>query len=502
VFFVFDTAELGQSVEKAEFKDRERELRSALLQLQYRVLELARFPVIIDFAGVDGAGKGTTVNMLNKWMDPRWIRTIGYHAPTAEESARPRFWRYWRDLPPKGRIGLYLSGRYSDGLLKRVYGELTDAEFDDRLGEIIRFENALADDGALILKFWMHLSQSEQRERLEVLSADPLRSYEVKDQDWRNHDHYDDFIAAAEKIITRTNRANAQWNIIEGADANYRHLRVGEILRTELERHLRLHERPTEPAAAATPVEPAADNTAARPLTIFDNLDMAQRIDNGNYRKALKEQQARLGELGRRAHESGHSTVLVFEGPDAAGKGGAIRRTVWSLDARTYRVYQFAAPTDIERAHHYLWRFWQKLPRAGNVAIFDRSWYGRVLVERTEGFATETEWRRAFNEINDFESQIVGRGILLLKFWLHISKDEQLARFEQRARSTYKHWKLTDEDWRNREQWETYEIAAHDMVQFTSTRDAPWILVEGDSKHFARLKVLQTVCDKLEPMLG
>jgi polyphosphate:AMP phosphotransferase len=483
---VFDTAELGQSIPKAEFKKRELELRASLLKLQYQALEMARFPIIIDFAGVDGAGKGTTINMLDKWMDPRWIRAIGYQPPSEEEKARPRFWRYWRDIPPKGRMGVYLSGRYSAPLLQRVYDEIDDAEFDDRLSEIIRFENTLADDGALILKFWMHLSRDAQKERLEALSADPMLSYKVKEKDWRNHEHYDKFIDAAEKIITRTNRAAAPWTIVEGVDAYYRHIRVGEVIRAELERHLAIHENSPEGSSqpVAEPHKPEHEETL-RPLTIFDNLDLSVRFTDGKYPKKKKKLQAKLGELGRRAHEQGQSTVLVFEGPDAAGKGGAIRRTVWS-------------PTDIERAHHYLWRFWSKLPKAGNVSIFDRSWYGRVLVERTEGFATEDEWRRAFNEINDFESQIVDRGILLLKFWLHISNGEQLKRFEERAESPYKHWKLTDEDWRNREQWEQYEIAAHDMVQFTSTRAAPWILVEGDSKHYARLKILQTICDALE----
>ena len=500
---MFDTAELGQKVSKADFKERELELREALLKLQYRCLELSGFPVIIDLAGVDGAGKGTTVDLLNKWMDPRWIRAIGYQEPTAEESARPRYWRYWRDLPPKGRIGLYLSGRYSPALLGRVYGQLDDAEFDDRLSEIIRFENTLADDGALILKFWMHLSRESQKERLEALSADPLLSYQVKEKDWRNHENYDEFIAAAEKIITRTNRSAARWNIVEGVDANYRHLAVGEVIRSELERHLALFESAPGDAGFADPRETnGSRDETPHSLTIFDNLDMSKTLPKGKNGRKLKKLQARLGELGRKAREQGQSTVLVFEGPDAAGKGGAIRRTVWSLDARAYRIYQFAAPTDVERQHHYLWRFWKKLPRAGNVSVFDRSWYGRVLVERLEGFATEAEWRRAYNEINDFESQIVGRGIILLKFWLHITKDEQLKRFNQRAESTYKHWKLTDEDWRNRELWEAYEQAAHDMVQFTSTGEAPWILVEGNNKHYARQKVIQSVCDALEARVG
>jgi polyphosphate:AMP phosphotransferase len=486
---LFDTAELGQSIPKAEFKKRELELRASLLKLQYQALEMARFPIIIDFAGVDGAGKGTTMNMLDKWMDPRWIRAIGYQPPSEEEKARPRFWRYWRDIPPKGRMGVYLSGRYSAPLLQRVYGEIDDAEFDDRLAEIIRFENTLADDGALILKFWMHLSRDAQKERLEALSADPMLSYKVKDTDWRNHEHYDKFIDAAEKIITRTNRAAAPWTIVEGVDPYYRHMRVGETIRAELERHLAIHENSP---ANSSPGKPEPHQTghsdSLQPLTIFDNLDLSVRFTDGKYPKKKKKLQAKLGELGRKAHEQRQSTVLVFEGPDAAGKGGAIRRTVWSLDARTYRIYQFAAPTDIERAHHYLWRFWSKLPKAGNVSV--------------EGFATEDEWRRAFGEINDFESQIVDRGILLLKFWLHISKEEQLKRFEERAESPYKHWKLTDEDWRNREQWDQYEIAAHDMVQFTSTRAAPWILVEGDSKHYARLKILQTICDALDERIS
>mgnify|MGYP001827909461 CR=1 FL=1 len=492
---MFDTAELGHKVGKAEFKERREELRARLLILQYRTRELGRFPVLVDFAGVDGAGKGSTVNMLNTWMDPRFVRSIGYRAPTEEERARPRFWRYWRDLPPKGRVGLYLSGRYSLPLLNRVYGKIDESEFDRRLAEIIRFENALTDDGALILKFWMHLSKDQQEARFDELSKNPLRSYQVTEEDRRNHEHYDDFVRAAEQIITRTNRGNAPWNIVEGVNARYRHLRVGEIIAAELSRHLDAHERQAE-----LTFEPREPQAAVAPLpqpTVFDALDLSRGLPKADYKKKLKKDQARLGELGRKAFESGQSTVLVFEGADASGKGGAIRRTIWGLDARTSRVHQFAAPNDEERAHHYLWRFWRKLPRAGYVTVFDRSWYGRVLVERAEGFATEEEWRRAYNEINDFENQIVDRGVLLLKFWLHIDKDEQLARFQERENSPYKHWKLTEEDWRNREQWDAYQQYGHDLVQFTSTEKAPWILVEGNNKYHARLKVIDTVIEHL-----
>ncbi len=493
---MFENAELGQRVDNEEFKEREVELRSRLLTLQYKALDLGQFPIIIDFAGVDGAGKGTTVNMLNKWMDPRFIRTIGYLAPATKTRALPRFYRYWRDLPAHGRMGLYLSGRYSRPLLKKVYGHLDDVGFDQRLAEIIRFENTLSDDGALILKFWMHLGDKEQKARLKELSEDPQQAFKVDENDWRNHERYADFIKAAEKIITRTNRSHAPWTIVEGTDPNYRHLRAGEVIADELERRLNNHI--SEPASS----NHRRENGKTNGPTVFSRLDLSKSVSKQSYHKKLEKRQARLAVLGRRAFEKGQSTVLVFEGPDASGKGGAIRRVVWSLDARAYRVHQFAAPTDIERAHHYLWRFWQALPRAGHVAVFDRSWYGRVLVERAEGFATETEWRRAYNEINDFEQQIVDRGILLLKFWLHIDKDEQLKRFSARGGSPYKHWKLTDEDWRNRELWDTYEMLGQDVMQYTSTSEAPWILVEGNDKHHARLTVLKTVNDQLEARLG
>ena len=193
--------------------------------------------------------------------------------------------------------------------------------------------------------------------------------------------------------------------------------------------------------------------------------------------------------------------VAVFEGWDAGGKGGAIRRLTRGLDARDYRVVPIAAPTEDERAHHYLWRFWRYLPRRGRITIFDRSWYGRVLVERVEGFAAEDEWRRAYSEINDFEAQLTDFGTVLLKFWLHITPDEQLRRFEERQGIGYKQWKITDEDWRNREKWALYESAVQDMVERTSTSAAPWTLVEGNSKRYARLKVLRTVCDALEAAL-
>jgi len=520
---MFRTAELGQKVSKSEFNQREPILRQALLEAQASLMTDCGFPVIIVLAGVDGAGKGDTVNLLNEWMDPRWLLTRAFDEPSDEERDRPEYWRFWRNLPPKGHIGLYLSSWYSQPILRRVHDEDDQTSFDDRLDRIIAFEKALVDDGALIIKFWMHLSHDAQKRRLKKLEKDPLTSWRVTQQDWDHWKIYDRFEAAAERTIMRTSTGTAPWTIVEGADSNYRSLVVGGIVRDEINRHLEVQHKKTlllealaaerqpdelenqKPAAGTTTAEADASTDVLEPLsgaTVLSSLDMSLRLSKTDYKKQLKECQARLNQLHRKALQKKISTILLFEGPDAAGKGGAIRRVTAALDARHYQVIPIAAPTDEERAHHYLWRFWRHLSRAGRINIFDRSWYGRVLVERVEGFASEDEWKRAFAEINEFEEQLTDHGILLLKYWVHISKEEQLERFEARKLVPHKRWKLTEEDWRNRERWDDYASAVNDIVEHTSTHSAPWVLVEGNDKRFARIKVISTFCDRLEAMLG
>jgi len=515
---MFRTAELGQKVPKSEFNQREPLIRQALLEVQAKLKISSEFPVIILFAGVDGGGKGDTVNILNEWMDPRWLVTRAYDKPSDEERDRPEYWRFWRDLPSNGQIGLFLSSWYSQPILRRVYEKDDQATFDDRLDRILAFEKALADDGALILKFWMHLSRDAQKRRLKKLEKDPLTSWRVTQQDWDHWQIYDNFEAAAERTIMRTSTGTAPWTIVEGVDPCFRSLTVGEIIRDEITRHLdgacrkkvlldeltTEHRPDTEGQQPGDEVMAAVDAPAASSLkrvTVLSSLDMSQHLSKHDYKKKLKECQARLNQLHRKALKKKISTIMMFEGPDAAGKGGAIRRVTAALDARHYQVLPIAAPTDEERAHHYLWRFWRHLSRAGRINIFDRSWYGRVLVERVEGFATDDEWKRAFAEINEFEEQLTDHGILLLKYWVHISKDEQLARFKLREETPHKRWKLTEEDWRNREKWDDYEWAVNDIVEHTSTHSAPWVLVEGNDKRFSRIKVISTFCDRLEAVL-
>ena len=437
---MFRTAELGQKVSKSEFNEREPLLRQALLEVQASLGESGEFPVIIVFAGVDGGGKGETVNLLNEWMDPRWLITRAFDEPSDEERDRPEYWRFWRELPPNGRIGLFLSSWYSQPILRRVYETDDEVTFDNRLDRILAFEKALADDGALIIKFWMHLSHDAQKRRLKKLEKDPLTSWRVTKQDWDHWNIHDRFEAAAERTIMRTSTGTAPWTIVEGLDPHYRSLTVGGIIHKEISRQLQKvterkllleklkaeresgkTEKQTPPAAIAVGDEAAAaDLSPLQGATVLSSLDMSQVLSKADYKKKLKKCQARLNLLHREALKKKISTILLFEGPDAAGKGGAIRRVTAALDARHYQVIPIAAPTDEERAHHYLWRFWRHLSRAGRINIFDRSWYGRVLVERVEGFATEGEWRRAFAEINEFEEEMTEHGILLMKYWVHI----------------------------------------------------------------------------------
>ncbi|WP_404384424.1 polyphosphate:AMP phosphotransferase [Caenispirillum salinarum] len=517
---MFRTAELGRTVSKEDFEAVAGPLRIELIELQQK-LRSAGFPVIVIFAGVDGAGKSETINLLNEWMDPRWIVTRAYGQPSDEERERPHFWRYWRDLPPRGRIGLFLSPWYSQPLLERAYGQIDDARFDERLSRIAAFEKELADDGALILKFWMHLGKKEQKKRLKTLEKDPNESWRVTERDWTHWEMYEDFIEASERLIVQTSVAHAPWQIVEGSDNRYRSLTVLTAIRDAALRHLesqkmrnklvhtldakqRKQEEQVEQAAveAGADVEHASGRQILSRLpSILTALDMDKSLSKKEYSARLQKGRARLNGLYRAAKAKGISSILVFEGWDAGGKGGAIRRLTAAMDARDYQVIPVAAPTDEERDHHYLWRFWRHLSRAGRATIYDRSWYGRVLVERVEGFATQEEWKRAYSEIRDFEEQLVEHGSVLVKYWFHVTPEEQLARFKKREETPYKRWKLTDEDWRNREKWGDYEAAVNEMVERTSTHACPWTLVEGDDKRFARVKALETYCEALERRL-
>lgn len=494
---MFEVAELGHKLSKQEYEERVPQLRTQLLEVQ-EALKAADFPVIVLVSGVDGAGKGVTVNLLNEWFDPRHLRTFAFGDSSDEERERPEYWRFWRALPPKGSIGLYIGSWYSHPISQRASGEFNDAELDGHLLHIKTFEKALADDGALIIKFWLHLSKEAQKRRLKTLESDPKTAWRVTKQDKDHLKHYDEFRSIAERTLRDTSTGEVPWIILEGSDPRYRGITVGKHILDRIRDRL----QQTEHARANIP--PTTTDilpVLTRPLTLLSHLDLGKSLDKKEYRKALEKYQGQLNTLARAAYEKKLSSIIVLEGWDAGGKGGIIRRIVPAMDARDYQVISIASPTDEERAHHYLWRFWRHIPRAGKVTIYDRSWYGRVLVERIEGYARTEEWMRAYAEINDFEEQLTDHGTVLLKFWLHIDKDEQMRRFVEREKITYKQYKITEEDYRNREKWDDYEHAVNDMVERTSTEYAPWILIEGNDKRYARIKAIKAFCERLEEAL-
>lgn len=493
---MFESAELGHKISKAVWKKEVPELRGALLDAQLDLLQSKRFPVIILVAGVDCAGKGETVNILNEWMDPRHIETHALRDLTDEELERPQMYRYWRVLPPKGKIGIFIGTWYSAPLLENVYGTIKNAELDQRLERIVRFERMLCNEGALVLKFWLHLSRDEQKKRLKSLEKDPKTRWRVTDTDWQHYKLYDMFRKVSERMLRTTSTPESPWTIVEGSDPRYRYLTIGKALLNALRQRLDAAETPRHDEPIP-PITSAIDN-----LLILRTLDLSKKLDKSAYEEELEKYQGRLNLLTRHAGFKKLSVVAVFEGNDAAGKGGGIRRVTQALDARQYRIIPVAAPTDEELAQPYLWRFWRNIPRKGRFAIFDRSWYGRVLVERVEEFCGRGDWMRAYGEINDFEEQLARNNTIVVKFWLSISREEQLRRFKEREKIGFKRFKITDEDWRNREKWDAYEVAVCDMIDRTSTDIAPWTLVEANDKHYARIKILKTLCERIEAALG
>ncbi|MGA7617218.1 MAG: polyphosphate:AMP phosphotransferase [Thermoanaerobaculia bacterium] len=484
---MFESAELGQKVARDDFEQQLTEIRPRLLDAQRRLRETGR-SVIIVVSGVEGAGKSEVVNRLHEWLDARGIQTTAFWQDSEEERERPRYWRFWRRLPPRGSIGIMFGSWYTAPIIDRVMGDMPQDTFDEEMYRIAFFEHELSEDGTLILKFWFHITKKEQKKRLEAREKKDGKKWGLNPEVKKFSRSYEKFLEVSERAIRMTDTADAPWHVIEASNARYRDLTVAQTVLQKLEELC----APRAVAPPAAPAEPAV--AYAAPLsTILDSVDMTASISPEEYDGTIEEQQAKLSRHAWKAWNGKRSTVLLFEGWDAGGKGGAIRRAIAAIDARLYQVISVAAPTDEERARHYLWRFWRHLPRAGHVTIYDRSWYGRVLVERVEGFAKPEEWSRAYREINDFEQQLVESGIILAKFWMNITKEEQLRRFQEREVVPWKQHKITEEDWRNREKWDAYEVAVNEMIERTSTAAAPWTIVPANDKHYARVKVLETV---------
>ncbi len=491
---MFESAEIGHVISKARYKREEPKLRGELLDAQHRLLEKPDFPVLILVNGVDGAGKGETVNLFNEWMDPRYIRTEAFDASDGTDSGRPAMWPFWRSLPRKGNVGMFFGSWYTRPILERAQRRGKRSEFAHHLERIRHFERMLVSEGVLLLKLWFHLSHDAQHKRLKKLGKDPLTAWRVTDADWERFRNYQRFTEVSADALRETSTGEAPWHIIDGSDPRYRALTAGKLLLDSMRRRLDGPAPAISPAAP--PPVPALDNR-----DLLNSLDYGARLKPARYEKMLEKAQGRLALLTRDKRLRERSLVCVFEGMDAAGKGSTIRRLTRAFDARFYRVVPVAAPSDEERVQPYLWRFWRHIPRHGHAAIFDRSWYGRVLVERVEGFCSESDWMRAYHEINEFEEQLAESGVIVVKFWMSITLEEQLRRFRERQKIAHKRHKITDDDWRNRKKWPKYERAVCDMIERTSTAHAPWHLIAANDKPWARVAVLEQVAESLEKAL-
>ena len=485
------TIDLARRVAKADYKEAKPDLERRLAALQ-REAKDGRIPVLIVFEGWNAAGKGTLINELILPLDPRGFSVRSFLPPNEEEQLRPFLWRYWVHTPAAGRITICDRSWYRRVLDDRVDGRTKGRDIERAFRDINAFERQLTDGGTVIVKFFLHISKSEQKKRFEKLRENPNTAWRVTKDDLKRHRQYEKFLAATDEMLARTDTEYAPWTVVESHDHRFATLKIFDAVIAALERRIAAEGMEAgRPAVEMPGRELPGDLT----VSILDRIDLSQALEPGEYQRKLKSRQKRVRELEHEIYMQRVPVIIVYEGWDAAGKGGNIRRLTQNLDPRGYEVVPIAAPNDIEKAHHYLWRFWMQLPKAGHITIFDRSWYGRVLVERVEGFCTETEWRRAYREINEMEEHIADFGTVVLKFWVHIDREEQLRRFESRRQIPYKQWKITDEDWRNREKWDQYKEAVEEMIYRTSTPYAPWTIVESNSKRFARIRVLDTVIE-------
>jgi polyphosphate kinase 2 (PPK2 family) len=476
-------------MKKSAYKERMEALELQLGALQRQVRE-QNLPVVIVFEGRDAAGKGTMINRLVLALDARGFKVHAMNAPTEEERFRPFLWRFWVRLPVRGSFAIFDRSWYGRVQVERVDRLVKKPVWRRAYDEINEFERQLLEDGTVLIKFFLEIGPQEQKRRLETLRAHPVTAWKVDSDVWRRHRQFNRYSEALDEMLEKTSTERAPWTVVDAEKKRGATLHVFETVIAALEQRVR------------KTVKPAVPVLVARGESRLAGIDLSATLERTVYEQKLEVLQRKLFDLEHEMYQHRLPAVIVFEGADAAGKGGVIRRLAQALDPRGYEVLPTAAPDAQEKQHHYLWRFWRDLPKAGHWAIFDRSWYGRVLVERVEGFCSEAEWKRAYVEINETERQWTANGAVVVKFWLQISADEQLRRFKAREQTPHKQWKITQEDWRNRKQWAVYREAVDDMLFYTGTAHAPWIVISSEDKLHARIRILEEIAGQLEAALA
>ena len=494
---MLEQIDLSKKIEKKDYKDIITKMELKLGELQRQAREL-KIPIMIVFEGWDAAGKGTMINKLLLALDPRGFKVYPTNPPNEEERLRPFLWRFWINTPEGGKVAIFDRSWYGRVLVEKVDNIVKKKVWSKAFEEIKSFERQLVDGGTVIIKFFLHIDKKQQKKRFKKLEKNPATNWKVTKDDWKHHRQYEVYLEAIEEMLAKTDTAFAPWTIVEAHDRRFATIKVFKTVIEAIESRIRTIKKSANRDSTALKTIIQIENISS---SILDKADLSLTLTRAEYDQALKKYQQRIRELEHEVYLKRLPVVIVYEGWDAAGKGGNIKRLVQGMDPRGYEVITTAAPNDIEKAHHYLWRFWKEIPKAGHIAIFDRSWYGRVMVERIEGFCSEEEWKRAYREINEMEQQWVNFGAVLIKFWLQIDKAEQVRRFEERQNNPHKQWKITDEDWRNREKWDQYKSAVDEMLYRTSTAYAPWTIIESNSKWYARVKTLGTVIRAMEKRL-
>ena len=483
---------------KEERKPEEEELKARLtaarekLARQQMLIKEKKIPVLVLVEGWGASGKGNCIGQVIRNIDPRFFKVASMEKITEEESRRPFLYRYFSKIPENGKFTFLDSGWMEETTSEYLSGKLSEEDYRNRIESVRRFERQLTDNGYLVMKFFLHISKSEQEKRLDRLAEKKDTTWRVNRQDrWQNH-HYKKCEEVFSSYLKDTNMPSAPWYVIDAKSRKWTELQVLEILTQGIEIALGNHELSVPLLQNVFPMER---------MPHLSEIALDQTMEEDAYRKELKELQEKLGELHNRLYRKKVPVIIAYEGWDAAGKGGNIKRITEALDPRGYEVHPIASPEPHEKARQYLWRFWTRLPKTGHIAIFDRTWYGRVMVERLEGFCSENDWKRAYNEINEFEKELHDWGAVIIKFWVQIDKDTQLERFNERENTPEKRWKITEEDWRNREKWDQYEVAVDEMIEKTSTTYAPWHILESTDKKYARIKALKIVIAELEKVL-
>lgn len=489
---MLEKLDLNRRVKNKDFKEAKDQLEIRLSIAQRRLLDL-KIPVAIVFEGWEAAGKGTLINDLIQPMDPRGFKVHSTITASEEESLRPFLWRFWIKTPAKGRIAIFDRSWYQRVLTDRVEGKVKASELAKNVADISSFEKQLIDDGTVIIKFFLHISREEQKKRFHKLRNHKSTAWRVTSDDLKQNKSYKKYLTAIEDMLAATDVDSSRWTVVEAHNHKYATLKVLDTVVRTFEQTILKAESQLKKPFKKSQLAPAIKNSVCLSSSILDRIDLSLELSKEEYSDKLKKKQAIIRDLEHMLYIKRIPLVIVYEGWDAAGKGGNIRRLTSHLDPRGYEVVPVAAPNDTEKAHHYLWRFWNDFPKAGHIAIFDRSWYGRVLVERVENFCSAEEWRRAYREINEMEEHMANFGAIVLKFWLHIDPDEQLKRLKARQAIEYKKWKITNDDWRNREKHEQYKDAVDEMLLRTSTLYAPWVVVESNNKLYARIKVIDEV---------